>query len=77
MPFHGFQAALVLEAQKTSGFHETQLVDQGIGGLADQLLFGQHNIRSLCVIFNAVQKFIENCFQLWLEIIWKSKRLRI
>lgn len=41
MPFHGFQTALVLEAQKAGGFHEAQLVDQGVGGLADQLFFGQ------------------------------------
>ena len=42
MPFHGFQTALVLETQKAGGFHKAQLVDQGVGGLADQLFFGQH-----------------------------------
>ena len=41
MPFHGVQTALVLEAQKAGGFHEAQVVDQDIGGLADQLFFGQ------------------------------------
>jgi len=42
MSFDGFQATLVLEGKKASGFHDAQLVDQGIGGLADQLFFSHH-----------------------------------
>ncbi len=53
MPFHGFQTALVLETQKAGGFHEAQLVDQGVGGLADQLFFGQQGFGlhgSFCIV---------------------------